>query len=486
MDQKLIFERSVPGRCGVSLPVCDVPESDPALLFTPSLLRKNKARLPEVPEFEVVRHYTNLSSLNYHIDKGIYPLGSCTMKHNPRVNEKTASLPGFTTLHPLVEEDLCQGALELIYSLEHALSEVSGMHSVSSQPVAGAHGELAALMVIHAFHENQGNARKYVLIPDSAHGTNPASVVRAGYKTIGVSSSKDGMIDLADLESKMTEDVAAIMITNPNTLGLFEKDISKIAEIIHDKGGLVYMDGANFNALMGIVKPGQIGFDVMHFNLHKTFSTPHGGGGPGAGPIGVSEKLAPFLPGPRIVKEGDRYLFSKINQKSIGKVHGFYGNFLVLVRAYTYIKMLGQDGLCEATENAIINANYLLQRLKDKFTLAYPGPVLHEFVLTGTPFKEKGVKTLDFAKRLLDFNVYAPTIYFPLIVPEAIMIEPTETETKEELDRFVSALETVLKEISENPDMVLSSPHTTPVKRLDEVKAAKELDVCFNFNGLQS
>jgi len=481
METKLIFEKSVAGRQGVSLPKCDVPEIDPRAVFPASVQRKIKARLPEVPEFEVVRHYTNLSSLNYHIDKGIYPLGSCTMKHNPRVNEKTAALPGFTQLHPLSGEELSQGALSVIWNLEQALAEVSGMHSVSAQPVAGAHGELAALMVIRAYHEDKGNARKFVLIPDSAHGTNPASVVRAGYATIGVRSTAEGMIDIADLESKMTADVAAIMITNPNTLGLFEKDIRKIAEIMHGKGGLLYMDGANFNALMGIVKPGQIGFDVLHFNLHKTFSTPHGGGGPGAGPIGVSKELAPFLPDPRIEKKGETFSFALPAPKSIGRVHSFYGNFLVLVRAYTYILMLGRNGLKEATQMAIVNANYLLAKLKSKFTLAYPGPVLHEFVLTGAPFKDKGVKTLDIAKRLLDYGVYAPTIYFPLIVPEAIMIEPTETETREELDRFVSALESILQEVNENPQIVLSAPNTTPVKRLDEVKAAKELNIRFQF-----
>lgn len=470
------------GRRGVSLPASDVPETNINTLFPASVLRKEKARLPEVPEFDVVRHYTNLSSLNFHIDKGIYPLGSCTMKHNPKINEKTAALPGFTHLHPLTDASLCQGALELIFNLEHALAEISGFDTVSTQPVAGAHGELAALMVIRAYHEDLGKPRKFVLIPDSAHGTNPASVIRAGYQTIGIRSNAEGTIDLADLEAKMTDDVAAIMITNPNTLGLFEKDIRKISEIVHARGGLLYMDGANFNALMGVVKPGKIGFDVMHFNLHKTFSTPHGGGGPGSGPIGVSKALAPFLPGPRIEKKGQKFAFSPLNSKSIGKVHGFYGNFLVMIRAYTYILMLGKSGLKEATENAIINANYLLSRLKALCPPAYSGPVLHEFVLTGSVFKDKGVKTLDIAKRLLDFGVYAPTIYFPLIVPEAIMIEPTETETREELDRFVAALTTVFREIEENPQHLLSAPHTTPVRRLDEVKAAKELNIRYPFN----
>jgi glycine dehydrogenase subunit 2 len=482
MEPKLIFEKSVPGRHGVSLPECDVPAVAPEAVYPAGLLRKEKARLPEVPEFEVVRHYTNLSSLNYHIDKGIYPLGSCTMKHNPRINEKTAALTGFTHLHPLSGAPQSQGALALIYNLEHALAELSGMHAVSAQPVAGAHGELASLMVIRAYHEDKGNPRKFVLIPDSAHGTNPASVVRAGYSTVGVKSTAEGTIDLTDLAAKMNPDVAAIMITNTNTLGLFEKDIKKIAEILHGQGGLLYMDGANFNALMGIVKPGKIGFDIMHFNLHKTFSTPHGGGGPGAGPIGASQALEPFLPGPRIEKKGEEFVFAPPSPKSIGRVHSFYGNFLVLVRAYTYILMLGANGLKEATENAILNANYLLSKLKGKFTLAFPGPVLHEFVLTGAQFRDKGVKTLDIAKRLLDYGVYAPTIYFPLIVPEAIMIEPTETETKEELDRFINALLSVLQEIQENPQMVQSAPHTTPVKRLDDVKAAKELNIRYNFN----
>ncbi|MBL8028068.1 MAG: aminomethyl-transferring glycine dehydrogenase subunit GcvPB [Fibrobacteres bacterium] len=481
MDNKLIFEKSVAGRRGVSLPSFDVPEVDNSKLFSKALLRKEAARLPEVPEFEVVRHYTNLSSLNYHIDKGIYPLGSCTMKHNPKVNERTASLPGFTNLHPLADDADCQGALELIYNLETSLAELSGMAAVSSQPVAGAHGELAALMVIRAYHEKKGNARKYVIIPDSAHGTNPASVIRAGYETIGIKSNADGMIDVEDLKSHMTEEVAAIMITNPNTLGVFERDIAAIAEIVHGKGGLLYMDGANFNAMMGLVKPGEIGFDVLHFNLHKTFSTPHGGGGPGSGPIGVVPSLVPFLPEPRVIKENGKFSLKTGNADSIGRVHSFYGNFLVMVRAYTYILMLGRDGLREATEMAIINANYLLSRLKDKFQLAYDRPVLHEFVLTGTSFKASGVKTLDLAKRLLDYGFYAPTIYFPLIVPEAIMIEPTETETKEELDRLADGLLTILKEIEENPELVKEAPHNTPVRRLDEVKAAKDLDIRHKF-----
>jgi glycine dehydrogenase subunit 2 len=481
MDNKLIFEKSVAGRKGVSLPSFDVPEVEPSKIFAKTLLRKEAARLPEVPEFEVVRHYTNLSSLNYHIDKGIYPLGSCTMKYNPKVNERTAALTGFANLHPLMDASECQGALELIYNLETSLAELSGMVAVSSQPVAGAHGELAALMVIRAFHEKKGNPRKYVIIPDSAHGTNPASVIRSGYETIGIKSNADGMIDVEDLRSHMTEDVAAIMITNPNTLGVFERDIAAISAIVHDKGGLMYMDGANFNALMGLVKPGEIGFDILHFNLHKTFSTPHGGGGPGSGPIGVAESLVPFLPEPRIVKADGKFELVTGNPDSIGRVHAFFGNFLVMVRAYTYILMLGRDGLREATEMAIINANYLLSRLKDKFQLAYNRPVLHEFVLTGTSFKSSGVKTLDLAKRLLDYGFYAPTIYFPLIVPEAIMIEPTETETKEELDRLADALIAILKEIEDNPEMVKGAPYTTPVRRLDEVKAAKELDIRHKF-----
>lgn len=481
MEEKLIFEKSVAGRCGVSLPKSDVPPVDMKGLFTEKLLRRAAARLPEVPEPEVVRHYTRLSSLNYHIDKGIYPLGSCTMKHNPRINEKCASLPGFTGLHPLQEDDQCQGALALMHGLEQALAEVSGMDAVSLQPVAGAHGELTALMVIHAYHRHKGHERRFVLIPDSAHGTNPASVVLAGYEPRGVKSGADGTIDLADLKSKMDDEVAAIMITNPNTLGLFEKNIAEIAEIVHGRGGLLYMDGANLNALMGLVKPGKIGFDVMHFNLHKTFSTPHGGGGPGSGPIGVSKALAPFLPSPRIEKTEKAFRFAAGNPLSIGRVHSFYGNFLIMVRAYTYILMLGGKGLREATENAILNANYLLNKLKDKFTVPYPGHPLHEFVLSAELFKDKGIKTLDIAKRMLDYGVYAPTIYFPLIVHEAIMIEPTETESREELDRFVSIIESIVREIGENPDLVKNAPHTTPVRRLDEVKAAKDLDICHRF-----
>jgi glycine dehydrogenase subunit 2 len=347
--QKLIFEKSVPGRRGVSLPAPDVPEVDLAAAFPAHLLRKQKARLPEVPEFEAVRHYTCLSILNYHIDKGIYPLGSCTMKYNPRINEATASLPGFARLHPLVDPSLCQGALALMDGLEKALAEISGMHSVSLAPVAGAHGELTALMVIKAYFNRRGEARGTVLIPDSAHGTNPASVVLAGFEPKNVGSGPDGTIDLDDLKEKMDNSVAAIMITNPNTLGLFEKDIQSIADIVHGRGGLLYMDGANLNALLGIVKPGKIGFDVLHFNLHKTFSTPHGGGGPGSGPIGVCKALATFLPGPRIQKTGNTLGLSPGAPNTIGRVHGFYGNFLVMVRAYTYILMLGREGLKAAT-----------------------------------------------------------------------------------------------------------------------------------------
>ncbi|MFH0918756.1 MAG: aminomethyl-transferring glycine dehydrogenase subunit GcvPB [Fibrobacterota bacterium] len=481
MNSTLIFEKSVPGRCGVRLPASDCPAVDLRSLFPKHCLRAEAARLPEVPEPEVVRHYTNLSSLNYHIDKGIYPLGSCTMKYNPKINEKTAALPGFTGLHPLQDAEQCQGALELMHGLERMLAEVSGMDSVSLQPVAGAHGEQTALMVIHAYHASKGHPRRFVLIPDSAHGTNPASVARAGYECLPVKSTAQGTIDLADLSARMTDEVAAIMITNPNTLGIFEKDIAQIADIVHGKGGLLYMDGANFNALMGVVQPGKIGFDCMHFNLHKTFSTPHGGGGPGSGPIGVSTALAPFLPSPRIEKTAQGFRFAAPDPRSIGRVHSFYGNFLVCVRAYTYCLMLGRDGLKEATENAILNANYLLAKLKGLFTLPYPGPALHEFVLSGSCFKDQGVKTLDIAKRMLDYGLYAPTIYFPLIVPEAIMIEPTETECREELDRLVSALESIVREINENPERVKAAPHTTPVKRLDEVKAAKDLDIRHTF-----
>ncbi|OGS35604.1 MAG: glycine dehydrogenase (aminomethyl-transferring) [Elusimicrobia bacterium RIFOXYB2_FULL_49_7] len=477
MDNKLIFERSVTGRRGVSLPVSDVPVSDMASLFPPAFLRQAAARLPEATEPEVVRHYVNLSSLNYHIDKGIYPLGSCTMKYNPKVNEKCARFEGFEALHPLAEPSHCQGALELMVHLERMLAEISGMHSVSLQPVAGAHGELTALMVIHAYHRHRGAERRFVLIPDSAHGTNPASVVLAGYEPRGIKSGADGTIDLDDLRAKMDEEVAAIMITNPNTLGLFEKNITEIGRIVHDKGGLLYMDGANLNALMGIVKPGKIGFDVLHFNLHKTFSTPHGGGGPGAGPIGVSEALAPFLPCPRIRKTDKGYSFAEPHALSIGRVHSFYGNFLVMVRAYAYILSLGGKGLAQATENAILNANYLFKKIRDHFQVPYPGHALHEFVLSGSLFGDKGIKTLDIAKRMLDYGVYAPTIYFPLIVNEAIMVEPTETESREELDRFISVMESIVREIRENPEVVKNAPHTTPVRRLDEAKAAKELDI---------
>ncbi len=476
---KLIFEISKAGRKGYTLPPNDVPFRHVEDLIPEKYLRRTPAQLPETSENEVVRHYVNISTKNHHIDKGFYPLGSCTMKYNPKVNETTSSMPGFRNTHPHTPEQFSQGALELMYELAGMLTEISGMKATSLQPAAGAQGELTGLLMIRAYHDKQGKPRKKIIVPDSAHGTNPASVTFAGYESVNVKSNKNGTVDHDDLAKVIDEDVAGLMLTNPNTLGIFEKQIVKIEKMIRDVGALLYMDGANLNALLGITRPGDMGIDCVHINLHKTFSTPHGGGGPGSGPVAVSHRLEPFLPVPRVVKENDHYRFNFDYPDSIGKVHTFYGNFGMLVRAYTYIRMHGPDGLRGISENAIINANYLLARLRDYFDLEFDSPVMHEFVLSGSRQKAMGVRTMDIAKRLLDYGFHAPTIYFPLIVKEALMIEPTETETKETLDAFADAMIQINEEIKTNKDIVLKAPHTTPVKRLDDVKAAKEINVCF-------
>lgn len=477
MAEKLIFEISRPGRRAVTLPALDVPQKSLSQMFPSPHQRRRPARLPEVNELEAVRHFVRVSSMNHHIEKGIYPLGSCTMKYNPMVNETTARLDGFANLHPMQAEQTLQGALHLMHELTRMLCEIVGMKAATLQPAAGAHGELTGLMMIRAYHESRGKPRKYVLIPDSAHGTNPASVVIAGYQAVQIPSNRDGRVDLPALRDRLSDDVAALMITNPNTLGLFETQIEEMSQIVHEAGALMYMDGANLNALLGLVRPGDVGFDVMHLNLHKTFSTPHGGGGPGSGPVAVSSRLVDFLPVPRLVKKDDKYSLDYDFPKSIGKVHSFFGNFGMMVRAYTYILMHGHRGLKRISENAIINANYLLSRLVSHFRLPYAGPAMHEFVLTGEKLRTYGLRTTDLAKRLLDFGVHAPTIYFPLIVREAIMIEPTETESRETLDAFAEAMIQVLKEAEENPEFVKTAPHTTPVGRLDEVKAVKELNI---------
>jgi glycine dehydrogenase subunit 2 len=479
MYDKLIFEITKPGRKGYTLPPNDVPARHVEDLIPEKYLRRSPAQLPEISENEVVRHYVNLSTKNHHIDKGFYPLGSCTMKYNPKVNEVTSSMPGYRNTHPHTPEQFSQGALELMYELADMLTEISGMRATSLQPAAGAQGELTGLLMIRAYHDKQGKSRKKIIVPDSAHGTNPASVTLAGYKSVNVKSNANGTVDLDDLVKVVDEEVAGIMLTNPNTLGIFEKQIIQIERMMRDVGALLYMDGANLNALLGISSPGDMGFDCVHINLHKTFSTPHGGGGPGSGPVAVSKLLEPFLPVPRVTKENGHFRFNYAYPDSIGKMHTFYGNFGMLVRAYTYLRMHGDDGLRGISENAIINANYLLTKLRDHFELEYDSPVMHEFVLSGSRQKAMGVRVMDIAKRLLDYGFHAPTVYFPLIVKEAIMIEPTETETKETLDAFADAMIQINEEIKTNKDIVLQAPHTTPVKRLDEVKAAKEINVCF-------
>ena len=490
MPEKLIFELSSKGRRGYRLPKCDVPEKDIRSLIPQEMVREKPAELPEVSEVDVVRHFVNLSILNHHVDKGFYPLGSCTMKYNPKINEDMARLPGFAHVHPLQPEQTVQGALQLMYELGNYLCEIASMDDITLQPAAGAHGELTGLLMMRAYHQTQGNPRSKVILPDSAHGTNPASVVTAGYTSVQIRSDKRGLVDLNDLREAMDEEVAVVMLTNPNTLGLFESDIYEISKIVHDAGALLYMDGANLNALLGLARPGDMGFDVVHFNLHKTFSTPHGGGGPGAGPVGVKQELAQFLPVPVIGKKQNskskiqnEYFLDYDRPESIGKIHGFYGNFGVMVKAYSYIRTLGPEGLKEVSEAAILNANYLMHRLEPFFDLPYKGCCMHEFVLSGNRQKTKGVRTLDIAKRLLDYGVHAPTVYFPLIVPEALMIEPTETESKESLDHFIEAMININEEIDTNPEIVKTAPHTTPVSRLDEAFAAKNLNVCWKPEG---
>ncbi len=483
--EPLSIELSRTGRRGFYLPPADVPETEP--VWPQELVRAAAPTWPEMSESEVVRHFIRLSAKNHHVDKNLYPLGSCTMKYNPKVNEALARLPGFVDLHPLQHDGSMQGALALMWELEQLLAAISGFAAVSLQPAAGAQGELAGLMIIRAYHEasGEGERRKRVLLPDSAHGTNPASVTLNGFTSYELKSNDKGRVDLDGLEAALGDDVAGMMITNPNTLGLFETDMDTICRLVHEAGGLVYLDGANLNALLGIVEPGAVGVDVMHFNLHKTFGTPHGGGGPGAGPIGVTARLEPFLPVPRIVREEDpaaagQYLYRRDwdRPQSIGKVHSHYGNFGILVRAYCYILGLGRDGLADVSRAAVINANYLMHRLLADYDLPYDGPCMHEFVLSGSRQKSKyGVATTDIAKRLLDFGFYAPTIYFPLIVSEALMIEPTETETRETLDLFAETLQQIAREAAEEPETVKQAPHNTPVRRPDEVQAAKFPDL---------
>jgi glycine dehydrogenase subunit 2 len=469
--EPLIFELSDPGKKAFKLPQLDVPRQEGLLESLPT--RQDIADFPEVSEIEVVRHFTRLSQANYCIDIGMYPLGSCTMKYNPKVNEKIAALAGLAGIHPGAPVDLIQGNLAIIHDLEEYLKEITGMDAVSLQPSAGAQGELVGMMLIRACLEERGDPRKVVLIPDSAHGTNPSSAHICGYSVQEIKSNEAGTVDLEDLDRVMNEDVAAIMVTNPNTLGVFEQDICRITELVHSRGGLVYMDGANMNALMGICRPGDMGVDVIHLNLHKTFSTPHGGGGPGSGPVAVNGLLEPFLPVPVVTKQGSRFALDFDRPRSIGKVRAFYGNFLVAVKALAYILTLGPDGLREVAELAVLNATYIRKCLEGEYNLKYDTPTMHECVFDDKLQKPHGISNLDIAKRLIDYDVHPPTMSFPLIVPGALMIEPTETESKEDLDRFIDAMLAISREAKEDPELLKGAPHCSYVRRLDETSAAR-------------
>jgi len=474
-DQALIFELSKPGRIGYSLPELDVPEVSIEEVIPADYLRTEEPELPEVSELDIMRHYTALSKRNHGVDSGFYPLGSCTMKYNPKINENVARYNGFAHIHPLQDEETVQGALELMYDLQEHLKEITGMDEVTLQPAAGAHGEWTGLMMIRAYHEaNNDTARTKVIVPDSAHGTNPASATVAGFETVTVKSDESGLVDLEDLRRVVGPETAALMLTNPNTLGLFEENILEMAKIVHEAGGKLYYDGANLNAVLSKARPGDMGFDVVHLNLHKTFTGPHGGGGPGSGPVGVKADLIQYLPKPVLVKSETGYTFDYNRQEAIGRVKPFYGNFGINVRAYTYIRSMGPDGLKAVTENAVLNANYMMRRLAPFYDLPFDKHCKHEFVLSGKRQKKLGVRTLDIAKRLLDFGYHPPTIYFPLNVEECIMIEPTETESKETLDAFVDAMIQIAKEAEENPEIVQEAPHTTVVNRLDETTAARK------------
>jgi glycine dehydrogenase subunit 2 len=478
-DTLTIFEKGREGRRAFVAPELDVPEKPRDELLPERFRRTDPPRLPELSEPEIVRHYVNLSKRNFDLDSGFYPLGSCTMKHNPRLHERVAALPGFARLHPAQDPRRAQGALELMWNLERALSEISGLPHVSLQPSAGSHGELAGVLLTRAYHEDRGQRRHKVLTPDTAHGTNPATVTMAGLEVVKVGTNEAGGVDLDDLRAKADEDVALLMLTNPNTLGLFDPNIEEIAKIVHDVGAILYYDGANLNAVMGRTRPGDMGFDIVHFNLHKTFTQPHGGGGPGSGPIAVSDRIEPYLMVPRVARNGDGFELDEDKPKSIGRLRGFQGNFGTFVRSYAYIRSLGAEGLQDASETAVLNANYLLARLQqecgDLLPVAFgERGCLHEFCLSGAPMKrELQIKTLDLAKRLLDHRFHPPTVYFPLLVDEALLVEPTETETKETLDEFAEAVGKILAEAREDPEVARNAPYDTPVRRLDEAGAAK-------------
>lgn len=473
-EEPLIFELGRQGRRGYSLPRWDVKEAEPTDLIPSTLLREEWEGFPELSEVDVVRHFTRLSQWNYGVDSGFYPLGSCTMKYSPKVNEEVARWSGFAGVHPYQPEDLSQGILRLMYELEGFLAEITGMDHVSLQPAAGAHGELAGMMMIRAYLQARGERRKKVLVPDTAHGTNCSTSSIASYQMVEIKSNEKGVVGPEAVASEMDEEVAAIMVTNPNTLGLFEEHLKEIAEIVHRKGGFVYCDGANLNALMGIVKLGDLGVDVVHLNLHKTFSTPHGGGGPGAGPVAVKKGLAPYLPIPVVEKVGETYRLNEDRPQSIGKMKAFYGNFGVLLKAYAYILSMGSEGLRRVSEMAVLNANYLMKRLKGHYFLPYDRPCMHECVFTDRFQERFDVSTLDIAKRLIDYGFHPPTIYFPLVVKGAMMMEPTETESKQGLDRFIETMIEIAREAEENPELLRQAPQKVKVRRLDEVLAARK------------
>jgi len=474
-DENLIFERSSPGKCGVDLPAAEAHEQSAAELLGDDLVRKDIPGFPEVSELEVIRHFTRLSTWNYGVDTGLYPLGSCTMKYNPRINEVVARLEGLATDHPYAPAELTQGCLKVLYDTARCLAEITGMDAVSLQPAAGAQGELSGILMIQACLADRGDPRKYILVPDSAHGTNPASVTTSGYQVRNLKSDAHGCVDLAELDRAMTEEVAGLMLTNPNTLGIFEVRIREICELVHRKGGLVYMDGANMNALVGVARPADFGADVMHLNLHKTFTTPHGGGGPGSGPVAVRKVLEPYLPSPVVVRSQDgTYSLDDDRPKSVGRVRAFYGNFGMAVRALAYIAANGSEGLRQTTQDAVLNANYVMRRLEDLYDLPYNEPCMHECVLSDKRQAASGVHTIDIAKRLIDYGFHPYTTAFPLIVQGAMMIEPTESASKEELDEFIEAMRAVAEEVEEDPEFVLKAPYTTRVSRLDEATAARK------------
>jgi glycine dehydrogenase subunit 2 len=468
-NEPLLWEKGKKGRIGFSLPRRDVAEHP-----INQKLRGDGPDFPELSEIDIVRHYVRLSQWNFSVDSGMYPLGSCTMKYNPKTNERQSARPGFALAHPLLPETLSQGALNLMFELEHHLAEITGMDAATLQPAAGAHGELTGMLLFYAFHKSKAKPRSKILIPDTAHGTNPASAALCGYRSMAVKSNERGVLSAQAVAEIMDEDTAGIMVTNPNTLGLFEENIKAVAEVVHAKGGLVYCDGANMNAIMGIVNMGNLGVDVLHLNLHKTFSSPHGGGGPGSGPVCVRKHLEPFLPVPRVIKQKGKYVLTEDLPDSIGKVHAFYGNVGVMIRAYSYILSMGPQGLKNASQLAVLNAAYIKDKLKGTFHLPYDRPCMHECVFSDKFQKDHKVTTLDIVKRLMDYGFHPPTIYFPLVVPGALMIEPTETESKEDIDLFIAAMKAIAKEAQENPELLHAAPHKTKCRRLDETSAARK------------